>query len=144
MSDNNLTAAIDFHAQALSLRSERQKVIANNIANADTPKFKASDFDFARTLAQATGTRTAGTTTLATTATGHIGSGQTASLTPGGESTVRLQYRTVGQPSLDGNTVDSDVEQARFADNTVRYEASLRFLNGHIKTIMSAISGQGQ
>lgn len=110
---DKMTTAIGFNAQALTLRAERQKVIASNIANADTPGYKAVDFNFSQALATA---RSA--------------------------DQVRLQYRTPSQPSMDANTVDLDVEQAKFADNTVRYEASLRFLNGQIRTILSAITGQ--
>ena len=137
---NGVTQALDFNAEALKLRAERQKVIASNIANADTPGFKAMDFDFGKALAQASGALSASSASaavLATTAPGHIGtSGDGAVL-------AQLKYRSVTQPSLDGNTVDMDVEQAKFADNTVRYEASLRFLNGQIRTLTSAITGQG-
>lgn len=127
---------LDFQAQALQLRGERQRVIASNIANADTPDYKARDFDFARALAEATGTAGIAPRALAATHPGHLGSAGNA------VSTVSLGYRTPGQASLDGNTVEIDVERARFAENTIRYEASLRFLNGHIKTLFTAIQGQ--
>lgn len=137
---DKMTGAIDFNAQALSLRAERQKVIASNIANADTPGYKALDFDFARTLGAATAARTSShdTTRVSATSARHM-----STLQAFGDAAVRMQYRQVGQPSLDANTVDMDVEQAKFADNAVRYEASLRFLNGQIRTLLSAISGQG-
>lgn len=137
---NGVTQALDFNAEALKLRAERQKVIASNIANADTPGFKAMDFDFAKALVQASSvTAVSGSSAavLSTTATGHIGTAGS------GAVLAQLKYRTVTQPSLDGNTVDMDQEQAKFADNTIRYEASLRFLNGQIRTLTSAITGQG-
>lgn len=135
---DRIAGTLDFNAEALKLRAERQKVIAGNIANADTPQYKAVDFDFARALSEATATRREGTTTLATSTAGHLQSARAF----GSEGAAQLQYRAVGQPSMDANTVDMDVEQARFADNTVRYEASLKFLNGQIRTLLSAISGQ--
>lgn len=135
---DRITGTLDFNAQALKLRAERQQVIAGNIANADTPGYKAVDFDFSRALSEATATQSAGASTLATSSAGHLASARAF----GSDGAARLQYRTVGQPSMDANTVDTDVEQARFADNTVRYEASLKFLNGQIRTLMSAITGQ--
>ena len=119
-----------------------KKVLASNIANADTPNYKARDFDFASALAQATGQSAPGSNTgLAAvlpnqTQAGHLGT-QTANAVA-----TSLKYRTVDQPSLDGNTVDMDIEQARFGDNALRYEASLRFLNLQIKTMTSAVTGQ--
>jgi flagellar basal-body rod protein FlgB len=140
---DKMTGIIDFNAQALSLRAERQKFLASNIANADTPHYKAVDFNFAQALSQAAtiagnSRKTASTATPPITSSRHLAIAQAF-----GDSAVRLQYRQASQPSMDANTVDMDVEQAKFADNTVRYEASLRFLNGQIRTILSAISGQG-
>ncbi len=137
---DTLTGALDFQAEALKLRGERTQVLAGNIANADTPGYKARDFDFSKTLASATQTLAGdGRATLATTADGHLASARAFGSDPGA---AKLQYRTVGQPSLDGNTVDTDVEQSRFAENTVRYESTLRFLNGQIRTMLSAVNGQ--
>ena len=107
---------LSFHSQALLLRSQRQQVLASNIANADTPNYKARDFDFAAALNAATA--------------GTAGAGRAA---------PALQYRTGAQGSLDGNSVDLDAERAQFADNAVRYEAALRVLNQEIKTMLSAI-----
>ena len=130
-----LNQALDFHATALRLRSERQQVLASNIANADTPGYKAVDFDFGRALAGAIGPGSAaGVPRLAATAPGHVAAG-TATLVPA------LQYRTPSQASIDGNSVELDAERAQFADNAIRYEVSLRFLNGQIKSLMSAITG---
>ena len=134
---NRLTAALDFQAQALALRSERQRLIASNIANADTPGYIARDMDFAKTLQAATA---ALPQRVATRHAGHIGS-DAASLN-GGRVGAELLYATPGQTNLDRNTVDMDRERASFADNTVKYEATLRFINSSVRTQLSAITGQ--
>jgi flagellar basal-body rod protein FlgB len=125
-----LTEELNFHSVALRLRSERQQVLSANIANADTPGYKAVDFDFSRALGEAMAKPAAATTT----ATGHIPLGPR----PGAPA---VQYRNPSQPSIDGNSVEMDAERAQFADNAIRYEATLRLLNGQIKSMMSAISG---
>jgi flagellar basal-body rod protein FlgB len=130
-----LTARIDSHGKALELLSQRQKVLAGNIANADTPGFKARDFDFSAALAQARGEDGGAAVTSAR----HLRSA-TLTRTSGGEP--HLQWRHAEQPALDGNTVDLDRERAAFADNALRYEATLRFINGNVKTMLSAITGQ--
>jgi flagellar basal-body rod protein FlgB len=136
---DKVTQSLDFNATALLLRSERTRVLAGNIANADTPNFKARDFDFRSALEQATGlSTTAGANaTMARTQQGHLPAGGVDATHPA------LLYRTPTQTALDANSVDLDTERAAFADNTVRYEASLRFINVQIKTLMSAINGQG-
>ncbi len=146
---NNLTSILDFQAQALTLRSERQRLLASNIANADTPGYKSREMDFAKALREATGqqqgaslgmSRTAGVMTagrLDTTQAGHI-SGATLS-----SGQTELLYSTSSQPSLDNNSVDLDRERASFADNAIKYEASLGFINGSVKTMLEAIKGQG-
>ena len=140
---DRLKNALDFNAQALLLRAERTRVLASNIANADTPNYKARDFDFRSALAQATGVQagtgtTAGAASMAPvrTAAGHLAAAGSAA---GGPT---LLYRTPLQTALDANTVDMDMERAAFADNTLRYEAGLRFINGQIRTLMTAINGQ--
>jgi flagellar basal-body rod protein FlgB len=132
---NRLTGTLDFHGQALTLRSERQRLIASNIANADTPNYVARDLDFGSALRQATG-QMQGAAAVAATQPGHI--------TPGGTAAVvqaNLQYATPSQTNLDRNTVDMDRERANFADNSVRYEATLRFINGNVRTMLDAIRG---
>jgi flagellar basal-body rod protein FlgB len=137
---NNLTSNLDFQSKALLLRAERQRVIAGNIANADTPGFAARDLNFKDAMAAATGggalqASTAGSTTHPK----HIplsGSGS------GMGGNTHLGYVAQTQPSLDGNSVDLDQERANFVDNAVRYEATLRFISGQSKTILSAIQGQ--
>ena len=134
---NRLTDALDFQAQALNLRSERQRLIASNIANADTPGYVARDMNFAEALKKATGN---GQRASALTASqpGHLGGATTGS----GLSVSTLNYAAPSQTNLDRNTVDMDRERASFADNTVKYEATLRFIGNHVKTTLSAITGQ--
>ena len=132
---NNLTNALDFHGQALSLRSERQRLIASNIANADTPGYVARDFSFAQALREASGAAPAAGV-LAATRVGHL-AGNT-----GARSEPNLLYATPSQTNLDRNTVDMDRERANFADNAVKYEATLRFINGNVRTMLDAIKGQ--
>ncbi|XDF35030.1 flagellar basal body rod protein FlgB [Paracidovorax avenae] len=145
---DKLTERLDFHGNALMLRAERQRAIASNIANADTPGYVARDFNFADALRDATG-QGAGASFSAVeralqrqqsaTDPRHIPlpGATTGSGTPGS-----LGYTVQTQPSLDNNTVDLDRERAAFADNAVRYEATLRFINGNARTMLSAIQGQ--
>lgn len=142
---NQLTNNLDFQSKALLLRAERQRVIASNIANADTPGFAARDLDFKAAMADATGgggdlrASTAHDAAVSTTHPKHIPlTGPVDSL---GEK-IHLGYVAQTQPSLDGNSVDLDQERANFVDNAVRYEATLRFISGQSKTILSAIQGQ--
>ncbi len=121
------------HERALLLRGERVGVLAANLANADTPNYKARDLDFASVLA---GEQPGGTLPLATTRAGHLPAVETS---PGGGE---LKYRIPFQNSLDGNTVEAPVEQAQFAQNAVRYQASLAFINRKISGLELALSGQ--
>ena len=134
---NRLTDSLDFQGQALQLRSERQRLIASNIANADTPGYIARDMDFAKTLKAATGSLPAAGA-LATSHTGHLGTGGAGGAKVAGE----LLYATPSQTNLDRNTVDMDRERASFADNAIKYEATLRFINSNVRTTLSAITGQ--
>ena len=129
------TAKLDDQGRTLALLAQRQQVLAGNIANADTPGFKARDFDFAQALAQARGQSSG----MAATAGRHLQiSGAQSQSSP----TVQLQWRNVEQPALDGNTVDLDRERAHFAQNSLQYEATLRFINHDVRTMLSAITGQ--
>jgi flagellar basal-body rod protein FlgB len=128
-----------FNEAALSLRSQRQQVLASNIANADTPNYKARDIDFASALqgVMARGAAPAGV--LAATAPAHIGGApHNADMLPDGTG---LQYRGVVQGAVDGNTVDMDVERNQFADNAIRYEAGITMINQQIRSMMAAIQG---
>ncbi len=130
------TAAIDRHGQALELLAQRQRVLGGNIANADTPGYKARDFDFAGAL-RAAQAGTGGA--MRATDPRHLATGGAPA---GGTAGPELKYRAAEQPALDGNTVDLDRERAVFADNAVRYEATLRFINSNVRTMLSAITGQ--
>ena len=144
----NMTSNLDFHSKALVLRADRQRIIASNIANADTPGYAARDLNFKEAMANATGgpsanLRAAGSNAASsaagTTHPKHIAlAGGTGSL--GGAS--NLGYVAQSQPSADGNSVDLDRERANFVDNSVRYESTLRFINGSAKGLLSAIQGQ--
>jgi flagellar basal-body rod protein FlgB len=132
---DRMTATLDFQAAALALHAERAKVLASNIANADTPNYQAKDFDFSQALALATA-RTGSPATAARTHPAHLASAGGADPAPA------LQYRQPLQSALDGNSVDLDAERSAFSENSVRYEATLRFLNNQIKTMLTAINGQ--
>lgn len=144
----NLTDALDFHAKALVLRAERQKVIASNIANADTPGYSGRDINFKEAMTAAVGGTSlslhpqppSGGVPSGTTNSRHIALQPSTASLGGGQSS--LDYTVQTQPSMDGNSVDMDRERASFADNAVRYEATLRFINGSSRTILSAIQGQ--
>lgn len=134
----NMTSGLDFQSQALVLRAQRQRVIAGNIANADTPGYVARDLDFKQAMQNAiagsvNGSRSAGSSTDPR----HIALGQA-----GAAGATGLTYVAQTQPSLDGNSVDLDRERANFVDNAVRYEATLRFINSDSRIILSAIQGQ--
>jgi flagellar basal-body rod protein FlgB len=129
------TAKLDDQGRALALLAQRQQVLAANVANADTPGFKARDFDFAKALAEARGEAGG----LSATAARHLQSSGAPAHTL---STVQLQWRHADQPALDGNTVDLDRERTQFAENALRYEATLRFINNDVRTMLSAITGQ--
>ena len=136
---DRLTGSLDFQAQALLLRSERQRLIASNIANADTPGYVARDIDFAQTLREATGVLKPARA-LTASQPGHIGThGVTGD---NRRAPPNLLYATPSQTNLDRNTVDMDRERANFADNALRYEATLRFINADVRMVLSAITGQ--
>ena len=132
---NKLDDALRFHQTALSLRAARQELLASNIANADTPNYKARDVDFASALQNAL----AGTSSklpVVQTSPMHFGGSA-------GDSILGspVMYRRPVQPSADGNTVDMDVERAQFADNALRYEASVKFVSEQLKGMLSVIQG---
>ena len=133
----SIDAYLGVQQDALKVQSKRMEVLAKNLANVDTPNYKAQDIDFRTALAQA-GSPGA-SLPMATTTSGHIGN--TAS-TGDVDLSSSLKYRTPLAPSLDGNTVDEQLEQAAFADNTVRYQATLTFLSGSLKDLVTAITGQ--
>ena len=123
-----------FHAAALRVRASRNEMLARNLANADTPGYQARDVDFRDVLANV-GEQQVGQ--LRRTHSTHLAEPSMAGF---GMNTVK--YRVPLQPSVDGNTVEADVEQAEFAENVVQYRASLSFINGKIRTLRHAISGE--
>ena len=139
---NRLGDSLDFQSQALVLRAERQRLLASNIANADTPGYVARDMDFSSALRAATGTATvAGAAAAAVqTALGQSGQGNGFSAS----TETFLRYAAPSQTNLDGNSVDMDRERATFADNSVKYEATLRFINGQVRTMLDAMKSHQQ
>ena len=123
--------AFELHEQALKFRAHRNEVLSSNIANADTPNYKARELDFAAALKGAQG----GNVSLKRTSEMHQQAWGTA------RSGGQLMYRVPMQPTLDGNTVEADVEQAAFAENALQYRASLAFLDGKIRSLRFAIKG---
>ena len=132
----NLDQYVSVHAAALDVRARRGELIANNLANADTPGYQARDIDFRQAMARAAGEKTAGVA-LNTTQSGHIGGATAADAATNPD----LKYRTPLAPALDGNTVDAQIEQAAFAENAVRYQATLTFLNSKFRGLLTAILG---
>ena len=127
-------SALGIHDKALVVRSHRAELLASSIANSDTPGFKAKDIDFRAALEKAqAGQQT--DNSLKVTHSNHIQS----SSAPLGMETL---YRVPNQASLDGNTVDTQMEKSAFAENAMRYEASLTFLTGKFKGLLTAIKGE--
>ncbi|TWH64991.1 flagellar basal-body rod protein FlgB [Azomonas agilis] len=128
--------ALGIHEQALSFRSQRAAVLANNLANADTPHYKARDLDFAAALEAAQAAAVNQPFSMAQTQMRHLaGTGLT-------DTNPALRYRTPHHPSIDQNTVDAELEQAEYAKNSVDFQASFTFLNNKFKGIMNALRGE--
>ncbi|VVE35146.1 flagellar basal-body rod protein FlgB [Pandoraea cepalis] len=144
---DKLDAALRFSQQALAMRAYRQEVISSNIANADTPGYKARDVDFNNALSQAVerGAQqqlaTESSVSLSRTSSRHI-AGRGVSMAPPMGS-PELLYRVPYQQSIDGNTVELDAERVNFADNAVHYQTGLTVLSSQIKTMLAAITSQG-
>ncbi len=134
----NFNTAFGIHESALSLKAKRAEVLANNLANADTPNFKARDIDFQQALINQ---QSKMNSSLHKTHFNHIDSKYGDSKV-GGEI-PGLSYRIPFQPDTgDGNTVEAQIEQTKFAENAMQYQASLTFLTGRIKGLLSAIKGE--
>lgn len=138
MLNDKLSQYFQLNESAINLRHERQKILANNVANADTPGFKAQDIDFTKALGAAMNQVDSGSVTLNKTESGHFSSRQHL------DALVKesIEYRSVDQPSLDGNTVDLDVERAQFLDNSMRYQIEMTLLNNKIKGLRAAMRDQ--
>jgi len=131
---DKIDSSLRFHQEALNLRARRQEVLSANIAHADTPNYKARDFEFGSALSQAVERgRQSASSPLATTSSRHM-AGETQS--SGGAD---LLYRMPTQSSIDGNTVEMDAERVNFADNAMRYEVNLTVLTSKIKSLLSAV-----
>ena len=130
----NLDKAMGIHESALYVRARRSAVLSSNLANSDTPNYQARDIDFRQVLKNANAHSSGGG--MRTTNAKHI--------QPGGysASSAELLYRQPFQASIDGNTVDAQIEKAKFAENSMQYQSSLSFLTGKIKAITSAIKGE--
>ena len=152
---NQITNSLNFNAEALRLRSERQRLLASNIANADTPSYVARDFNFGEALKQATGqgsvaargltgptgeprTLRMPTLALAGTQGTHLAKN---GLPPGSNANEEMTYSLQSMTNLDRNTVDMDRERASFVDNSVKYEATLTFVNSSVRGMLDAIKG---
>ncbi len=131
----DISSHVSVYSKALDLRTQRHQVLASNVANADTPNYKARDFDFSSAMANAMNGRTSeGAITLATTAKGHL-SGN------GDSGLAKLQFRTETQSAADGNTVDMDVERAQLADNAIQYQILTQLIGDKFKGLRSAMAG---
>ncbi len=130
--NTRLDALFRFSQDALNLRAYRQQLLASNIANADTPGYQARDIDFSAALQRATAAHKPAANGAAPVTPPRNGDGPLG---------AELLYRTAVQPSVDNNTVDLDVERAKFADNAVRYEANLMFVSSQVKSMLAAIQG---
>lgn len=127
----NFNAALGIHEQALTLRTKRAEILANNIANVDTPGFKARDLNFKNVLEG----YESQSLKLRSTHSGHIGMGDDEYGDPS------IQFRVPDQASIDGNTVDAHREKAEYLKNSLQFQAGFRFLNGSLKGLKSALRG---
>lgn len=136
---DRLDQDLSFYRTAMGLRGYRQELLASNIANADTPHFKARDIDFKSALASAMGAPgadSAGPLALARTREGHLSGNDAAPYA------TAAKYRTEYQGAVDGNTVNMDVERAAFAENALQLEALITFINKRFDGLQRAINGQ--
>ncbi len=132
--DKMIDAALGVHSRALAVGAKRMEVLAGNMANSDTPGFKARDVDFRAVLRDEM--RPGSAAALRTTHDRHIPTNGHAA------AETNLKYRIPNHPALDGNTVDSQMEQAAFGEAAVRYQASLDFLGGRIDGLRKALRGE--
>jgi len=128
----DLDSYFGIHAKALTLREARTTQLATNLSNVDTPNYKAKDIDFVATLQAAM--QNEGQSPMITDNPGHIASQN--------DFSANTLYRTPSHSSLDGNTVDKDIEITEFTKNAVAYQASLSFLDNKIKSLVMAIRGE--
>lgn len=130
----SLTDSLALYSAAIDLRTQRHQVLASNVANADTPQFKARDFDFQQAMQNAmAGHSAGGGLAMATTAATHIAGN-------GGLPPVNLQYRGDVQSAVDGNTVDMDVERSQMTDNAMQYQILTQLIGDEFKGMKQALS----
>jgi len=130
----SIEQSVSVFSQALNLRTQRHQVLASNIANADTPHYKARDFSFEAAMQNAMGGRMqGGGVALARTAAGHIQGGSAS-------GPAMLQYRKETQSAVDGNTVDMDVERSQMAENAMQYQILTQLIGDKFKGIRSALA----
>lgn len=133
----NLDNALGMHEMALKLRAKRMELLSSNLANADTPNYKARDVDFRAVLGEyQSGGASVGRSGLRTTHSRHLGGNDSGM--PAGQ----VQYRNPMQPSVDGNTVDPQVEKSKFMENALQYQATLSFIDSKVKGLRKAIKGE--
>lgn len=132
-----MMASLDQHlsviSQAMNMRTQRHQVLASNIANADTPGYKARDFSFEAAMKTAVAGRTGGGVSLARTASGHLGGGSDVAY-------AAVQFRKETQSAIDGNTVDMDVERTQIAENALQYQILTQLISEKFKGVRSALS----
>ena len=127
---NSIKQQFEVHSNALQIRNRKNEILASNIANAATPYYKARDVDFEVELK-----RSLSVGPIKTSNNAHIA-------LPSKNLPGKVQYRKPLQPSMDGNTVELAMEQMEFAENAVRYQTTLNFINGKLRGLMSAIRGE--
>jgi flagellar basal-body rod protein FlgB len=147
----SLDSYLGIHPQALALEAKRNELLAANLANVDTPNYKARDIDFKAALSAAAGGSSqsgspspsnALALSLRPSNASHPGAVASSSSAAGsGSIDAALKYRVPMAPALDGNTVDEQLEQAAFIENSVRYQATFTFLNNALRGLMTAITG---
>lgn len=123
-------------AQTMNLRSQRAELLAANLANADTPNYKAKDIDFSSALNRATGSELDKSISISTNNSNHINN------IASGESVDAIRYRIPSSASLDGNTVDGDFERSAFSENAIRYQVSVQTLSNRINGIIGVLRGE--
>ncbi|MEN3372897.1 flagellar basal body rod protein FlgB [Dechloromonas sp. ZS-1] len=126
--------SVSVYSQALDLRAQRHSVLASNIANADTPHYKARDFDFSQAMQRATSGRSdAGGLSMSRTNGGHLSGGATNGF-------AKLMYRTESQSAVDGNTVDMDVERTQITENAMQYQVLTQLISDKFRGMRSALA----
>jgi flagellar basal-body rod protein FlgB len=128
--------ALGIHEKALGFRAQRAEVLSNNIANADTPNYRARDLDFATVLAEQNDKTSRKQVSLSRTDNQHIPAAGVELADPA------LRFRTPFHPSIDQNTVDMQQEQANYAENSVQFQASFTLLNSKFKGLVGALRGE--